>query len=308
MPDLWLLTFSFGGAMLCAVVVCAAVLPRNSVAPLESSSIPSLQRRVLLGLIIGIPVGLVMQGLVPAWPPVSALDRWLLIGLPLLIVTELACSTQLLYAWGGWLRLAASVMLVPVVLFGSVHLQVQSEGVLFGLTANGLVAVIKAMIVTAALNAFSQRVSNGESWNHGRGILIACTSLLTLQITANVVMLGGWVGGGASVLPLTGVLTGMLLVAVMWRNSSAIQSTIRWANWALAVTLLLGYYFGRLTAPQSVLLMGAVLVPGLLVSGSKNGGSRRRCGLALFACILLLAVVLIPSVLEFQKRMSILLS
>lgn len=72
--------------------------------------------------LVGAVVGVWLAGAAPRLPPTAALDRLLVVGLPLAVIVELAAATGRLGRLGPVLRAVGAVLLVPVLLHGSVHL------------------------------------------------------------------------------------------------------------------------------------------------------------------------------------------
>jgi hypothetical protein len=145
---------------------------------------------------------------------------------------------------------------------------------------------------------------SADKWN----LFDAALVILTLQVAAATVMPGGWIRGGAAALPFAGSGPGVLLVLTGLRKSPAAVLVSRWEVWSLCGVVLLGHFFGRLSVLQSLLLLAApVSASGLLLPKRQVAVRFRAMSRCLFTG-LLLALVLIPAIVEFLQRMRPLLS
>ncbi len=306
MPDVWLLTTSFVTAMLSAGVFCLLAYRRGT-AP-DGSGTAAVQLRPLFSLSCGVMAGMAVQGILPAFPLVSALDRWLAIGLPMLMLADVAGCFLHQQLAVRWIKVVAAVAVAPVILYGSVHLQVmpdasaQSGSSSFGLlplaAAGGVLLLLTLLADSSAAKPDLQRTAAG---------IYSGLILLTVQVTAVVVMLGGWIGCGAAALPVTGAGTGLLLAGLLLRQHAAVTVVIRWASRSLGGIIVLGHYFGRLTVAQAALILAAAVIP-LLVLRSGRGLQSRGLWVSAVLTLLFLSLVLLPAILEFQRRMAVLLS
>lgn len=301
MPDLWLLTYSFIAAAVCAAVGCIATCLRGHSPNRVRAS--GLHLQVLCGFVVGIVAGLAVQGVVPAVPPVTGLDRWLLIGFPLLLSADAFGARWLSIPSSRLLRLSAAAMAAPIILYGSIHFEaVPAVPLLPGLTAGGLFTVIAAGCLLVTMTALNDHSATEPP------LLAAAFVVLTLQVAAATVMLGGWIRGGAAALPLAGSCTGILLASPGLRNRLAAVLVIRWGVWSLCGVVLLGHFFGRLSVLQSLLLLAAAVTGPLLTLPTRRIAVRFRATIRCILTLLLLALVLIPAILQFLARMKPLLS
>lgn len=302
MPDLWLLTASFVASVVCAAGACFVVLwPGTRSRGLEKVS-ESL--RGVCGFTAGVLAGLAVQGICPAFPPTTALDRWLLIALPMLLLADVvAAQAPLVRGHGLLLRVLAAVAAVPGILFGSVHLQAAPEwSLLPGLTLGGLLITVFACALVAVVATLAE-TSSGISV-----VSRAALCVLTLQVAGLTVMLGGWIRGGALALPFAGSCGGMLLTGAVLSRATAVAVTIRWACLSLCGVVLLGHFFGRLTLFQGLLLLLAAVIPPQLPSLQCLRSGRRHSIAVCLLTLLILAAVLVPALAAFAERMRPLLS
>lgn len=299
MPDLWLLTASFVASAVCAAGACLVMLCTGS----RSSGLVKGSESLWAGcgFALGVLAGLAVQGIRPAFPPTTALDRWLLIALPVLLLSDVVASNAPPIRRSGLLlRVLAVVVAVPIILFGSVHLQAAPEwSLLPGLTLGGLLITVCACALTAFVATLAE-ISSGISV-----VPRATLCVLTLQVAGLTVMLGGWVRGGAMALPCAGSCAGLLLTGVALSRETPVAVTIRWACLSLCGVVLLGYFFGRLTLLQAVLLLLAAVIPPPM-PGLRS--ARRRSVCRCLLTLLILAAVLVPALVAFAERMRPLMS
>ena len=298
MPDLWLLTASFVASAVCAAGACFVMLCSGS--RLSGPAKVSESSRAVCGFASGVLAGLAVQGIRPAFPPTTALDRWLLIALPVLLLADIVASNGPPNRRSGLIvRGLAAAVAVPIILFGSVHLQAAPAWLLLpGLTAGGLLITVCACALTvlvATLASISSEIS---------AVPRATLCLLTLQVAGFTVMLGGWVRGGAMALPFAGSCAGMLLTGFALSQVTVVAVMIRWTCLSLSGVVLLGHFFGRLTWLQAVLLLFAAVIPPLPGLCS----ARRRGTFCYLLTLLILAAVLIPALAAFAERMRPLMS
>lgn len=205
-------------------------------------------------------VGLVAVGgafgnpwlLLPRVPPRSGMDRFLL------IVWPVACLVEVLLAGLGlrWSRrasvgVASAVRLVTagclgwVLLWGSVHLRGQPDGLLLALWTAGAAAVW-------------QSVPRQKS-QHFVGAAI-CVALIA---TGVLIVWGGWLKGGLTAVPLA-VATGL----TAWRiRDEHLRGVVLGCGTAAVVGLVaLGHFFGRVSAPQAVVIAACLVGVAFIVS------------------------------------------
>jgi len=244
-----------------------------------------------------------VQGIVPAVPPVSGLDRWLLLALPLLLAAEFAGSRCRSASFRRLLRLAAVAVAVQVILYGSIHFRAApAVQLLPGLTLGGLVTVMAAGGVMAAVTELCDGSAGAAT--SVQAILV----ILTLQAGAATVMLGGWISGGAAALPLAGSCLGMVIASLGLRSPLAVGLVIRWGVRSLCGVVLLGHFFGRLTFLQSLMLLSAAVTTLCLPLPKRRVSARLHVRVRCVLGVLLLALVLIPAIAQFIERMRPLLS
>ena len=277
------------------------------------------QARISLVWLIGIGLGLALGWwrlrLLPAWPPVNGLGRLLLIVLPAAFVMELVAGTPRAPAWLGWLlRVGLCAATGRILLHDSVHLQESHlPGVEWPIVAVLAVAALLLAGVWILLARLSKRIA-GESVVVTLGIASLCAGLL--------IMLAGYVSGGAAALPLAGALCGTAAGACFRSrlrgeaDRAAATSGIGAVSIAavsigvvgLFGLLFVGRFFGGISNWQALTVFLAPLLgwitelPGLRWLGPWRTGALR---VALVAIPLL--ILLAEAKREFDREMAPLL-
>lgn len=300
MPDLLLLTWSFVAAAGCSggcflAVWLLSLISRSRLAiPRWCSAETTTSAAITLGLCVGFAV----QGYFPSLPPVSALDRCVVLLLPLFLGLE-----GFLGWFRDWRRLAFSLRtllaaFVPVVLlFQSVYFDVSGGRSLLQppMEGIGLLAVTCAIAVLAM--ALLQR--SGSQPPLIRAIVCAGT----LHVAGVLIMLGGWIRGGAAVLPMTGACCGAMAADIFWGKPRVSDAAARWAGWSLLNIVFCGHFFGRLTAVQgAALLLTAIGLP-LLVQCLPNIHGNRRTAVLLASTATILGLLLWFAWSSFSEKM-----
>ncbi|MGA0039076.1 MAG: hypothetical protein ACO3NZ_04450 [Pirellulales bacterium] len=194
--------------------------------------------------------------LLPKLPPSSGMDRFLLLVWPVACLVEVgfagarrrwpsakASSVRVL------LRIAAAWLLGGGLLWGSVHLRGQVDWVLLGLWCMGAASVWEVLP------------------RHDAQRSVATSLAIALVATGTLMVVGGWLKGGLTSLPLA------LSVGLLgWRLPDAWQrGVVVGCGAAAAVGLLsLGHFFGRVSVLQgAVVALSLVTVTLLLASRSR---------------------------------------
>ena len=178
-----------------------------------------------------------------AWPPASALDRWIVVLLPAVLIVEFfVCAPRVPQLTGMILRLLLAASIGRVLLHGSVYMQ-----------GNDVWKTDVSLVLCAVLT--------GATWLllvklHERSPGISLSLLLSLALAIQCagvsIMLAGYLKGGAAAIIATAALFGVTLA--LFRTTS--PSLIGVGVTSLASILTIGVYFGRVP-PLSALALTA---------------------------------------------------
>ena len=265
----------------------------------------------------GAVAGLAVVPALPRWPPTAAIDRLLLVALPLVAAVELVAAlagprrpaTRWLRT--GWLVTAArglaALALAPVLLRGSVYVGPGVSRGLWEAIGGAVLLACAGAIVTAG----RRRAGGGDAPpEHGRtsdadGVEIV--ALVMAVTSAGVAIpMAGYVKGGVVALVLAAALAG------------SVAGGARKGLGGLGLAILygivgLGRLFGGLSAPAALLLclapLGAIAARGAAerVGASPGGRVLRSAGYRLVMAALPLGVVLLHGWREFERSFKPLL-
>ncbi|MES1213135.1 MAG: hypothetical protein ABUL64_00975 [Singulisphaera sp.] len=214
----------------------------------ESDLVPLRSQGLGIGVVlVGGLAGHAALGLWPRWPPAGALDRFLILGLAAAVCLELAV-TRLKNRPG--LRIALEVvgalLLCEWLLHRSVYLQnsLSEQAILLGTSAVVLVLVHETSIRLAA------RAEPGS---------LPLAIAATLAASGALIMMAGYLKGGAAALPWAAAIVGTVLGVSVTRSRIDLQGVAGLGIFILFSLLFIGLYFGRLTMVLTLVLMFAPL-------------------------------------------------
>ena len=223
------------------------------------ATIPSLARFVfMVGLVLGLLTGYRILGFELRWPPVNALDRFLMIVLPAAMIVEFIGTVRVpddqhnfLFRFSSFcaatVRFAFIVSVGRVLWHDSVYLSsVESNTndwppfIAFGVLLSGA-ALLYVALRSSMILAF-------------RGVSASLTAglVMSLLATGMVTMLAGYIKGGAAAMSLAGGICGAALALWMAGKrtgpaTSHGQFLIGISVTALFSLLWIGRFFGQLT-------------------------------------------------------------
>ena len=167
-----------------------------------------------------------------ALPPASALDRWIVVLLPAVLIVEFfACAPRVPQLTGMILRLLLAASIGRVLLHGSVYMQ-----------GNDVWKTDVSLVLCAVLT--------GATWLllvklHERSPGISLSLLLSLALAIQCagvsIMLAGYLKGGAAAIIATAALFGVTIAQFRTTSPSLIGVGVA----TLASMLTIGVYFGR---------------------------------------------------------------
>ncbi len=299
MPDLGIVV----RAVLGAFAVAAAL---GAVGAGISRREPALAAvAVIVAFVWGVVAGLCLLRALPALPPTTGLDRFLVILLPVALAIEAEAAAH--WLGGFWLtaeRGCVALLAVPVLLHGSVWLE------------DGAPAVV---IAAAALFFWaSWEGITGEVRASGDRVAAIVTGLALIVAGLSIAM-AGWLKGGLVALPLAGALAGALVAE--WRGSrgggghasSGLAGLTAAGIVALFGLVVVGRCFGRLGSPAALLVLLTPLlavIPAAIGRGLPGSQAGRLMGSAPYRILLALvplAIVLWGAKADFDTRMGRLL-
>lgn len=205
----------------------------------------------LLAVATGFVAGCYAFPIEAKWPPFSGLDRFLLVLLPATFVIELAASFPRVPAWCAWIfRITLATVGGAVLLYNSVYLTKNSPWQPWE------VATLLALcpLVLAAqwwlLLKLDERTPNvATNWN--MAIAIASAGMM--------VMLGGYIKGGAVALPLAAAIVGSSL-GPMRESPWNFQSALGFTLMGLFGILFVGQFFGKISLVGGIVVLLAPLL------------------------------------------------
>ena len=263
-----------------------------------SLSSPRLSGASLLSLAGGLLAGYGALRLIPRWPPVNGLDRFLAIGLPVALLIEWLASRSGVPRWRAWILTGGlAVGSGPVLLWGSVYLGDSPAAWNPVLAASILGASAGALIVARRLT--------GKLLDRSPGVAVPLLAAVCIQSAGVAVMLAGYLKGGAAAFPIAASLAAVVLA---WRRrgpefAASIRAALAVAVVGLYGIVLIGRFFGGLSTWSAVVLLMAPAAP-WLVEALPRRSSRPRLavGLQVLSTVLALALVLVPAVIDFVQR------
>jgi geranylgeranyl transferase type-2 subunit beta len=270
-----------------AVGVLALGLPR----PPASGS--RINRASAVGILAGLVAGYAVLQFEPAWPPASAVDRFLTIVLPATICVELAATLPHLPHWpAALLRIGLALATSRILLHGSVYL----KGALWQFVVTLTLAGALLAAVWGLLLWFNRRAA---------GVSIPLALSESLLCGGLAVMLNGYIAGGEAALPPAAALAGtaLFLAAIGQRESAT--ATIGLGVVTLFALLFIGRFFGALPTWQAL----SVFLAPLLCWTTELGMLKLRrpwqaVGLRLGLVAVPLVVVLVFAKRDFDRKMT----
>lgn len=241
----------------------------------------------VVGFASGVAAGCGWLRLPGSWPPVSALDRFLVLLLPAVIAVEWGGAILRLSAgwlWGARWLLAATAP--RVLLHGSVYLDAWTAWQSVSVYAGFAVLLIGLWLLLARL---AERTP---------GAAVPLALALTIQGAGAAIMLAGYLRGGGAALAVGAALLGASAACAFVAKGEAQQALVGLGVVSLCSLLVIGVQFGRLPSASGWLLLAAPL----LGWGAEIGGKRRRSQGTVIALRLALTGVVVALVLLLAQR------
>ncbi len=285
-PVLYLQAVSTAAAVSMLLIVTLAWVRRRGFRYLSQ---PMAEVLALLG---GMLAGSLILRLPFVWPPTTALQRLMMLVVPLATALELAAAWPKVPRRLVWtLRCLLSIAVVRCELHGSVYLGGSSAAWSWWLAAVVLSGCSLVGIAVWLSLVWLTRRSPGVSLP---------LSVAQAQLCAGLtIMLTGYLRGGEAALPLFASLAGVAVAGVFLTPGSNGEAVIGIGVVNLGALLLIGHFFGGLSAAQSVVIFCAPLLCG--VSEFAWAKRRPRWIVEVVRTLLVAAPLLMLLVLEKQR-------
>ena len=210
----------------------------------------------VLATAAGFLLGCCVQGKFPRWPPAEDQDRLLFLVFPAAMVVELLAASRL-SRWVVWpLRIALAAAVAPVLLHGSTYLTGEpgpgsdawtsaQACLIFG----GVAAFL--IVVWALLESLSARAP---------GVSTAVCLAIASTGAGLSIMISGYMSGGQNGLALSAAIAGAILATLALRWSSRGTRPLGVAIVLFYSLIVIGRFFGELSATHAILLFGSPLL------------------------------------------------
>jgi len=234
------------------------------------ATIPSLARFVfMVGLVLGLLTGYQCLGFEYRWPPVNALDRFLTIVLPALVIIELAPAAsssgdqhEVRFRGVCLLRSAARFVLIVsagrILWHDSVYLRFVDGDALSTRQHSEAYGVLLA----SAVILYSARTSLVRLSYAGQSSSVLFSLVISILAAGLSIILVGYIKGGVAALPLAGAIAGAafavsLAARKVESTTSASQLLIGIGVTSLFSLLWIGRFFGQLTTFDGLIVFSS---------------------------------------------------
>jgi hypothetical protein len=236
MPDPLLYLQSASAAAICSVILVLTIRraqPKTEPAYLRIAGVA--------GFGLGAVAGYGVLGLPVPWPPDSALDRLLTIVLPAALIIEAAACAPWMPAW---LVLLLRCTLIAsggrILLHGSVYLS-GADGA-WTPWQSALVLAASAVLLAVVWILISRLFERCPDVSIPLAIVMATASAGAL------IMLAGYLAGGAAAIPLAATLLGTTAASHRANRGGDLRGALALGIVGLFGLLFIGRFFGRLSA------------------------------------------------------------
>lgn len=309
MPDAWPVVRAALGALAVAGALAA-------VGGRVSRREPALAAvAAIVAFVWGVVAGLALLRALPALPPTSGLDRFLVILLPVAVAIEAEAAVG--WLGGFWLtveRGCVALLSVAVLLHGSVWMETG------GAPAAAILAA--SLFLWASWEGLSGEVRLTGDW------VVAVVLVLAIVVAGLAIAMAGWLKGGMVAVPLSAALAGSL-VATLVRGAAAVREgpggrpaqaardglagLTAAGIVALFGIVVVGRCFGRLGSAAALLILLAPLLAALpagicrLLPASGVERLLRSARYRVLLGIVPLVIVVLAAKADFDARMGRLL-
>ncbi|GAA5508693.1 hypothetical protein [Novipirellula caenicola] len=256
----------------------------------------------IIAIAIGVGIGFIAMRLQWQWPAASALDRFLTLVLPAVLVIESITNHQRVpdrIKWG--VRFCFALAAARILIHQSVYLTDPDDGKRWQFDCILLLCAGMVTAVWWSLGRLSRRSQDTVS--------ISLALCMSIQSAGVSVMLAGYIKGGAVAIPLTAAILGTALTAgyAIRRSQDKLplypDATIGISVVSLFSVLFIGHFFGRLSAADAMTLMIAPTLCWISEVPVFRNGS--KWGVVIVRLVFVatpLMVVLLASKREFDRN------
>jgi hypothetical protein len=250
------------------------------------------------GVVIGVVAGCFWLRLPINWPPASALDRFFLLVLPAALVVELVSALPKVPAWVAWtLRLLLAAILARVLLHRSVYLDEWTAWQWF-------IALAVCAALPIAVWLLLARLAERSA-----GISLPLALALTIQGAGVVIMLGGYIRGGAAAMVAAAALLGTSVACARIAKQVPPHALVGFGVVSLGSLTFIGVFFGRLAIASAVVLLAAPVLCWLTELGWCRERSALTKGVIRVAIVAaVMAIVVLIAQRKFEREFRPLLS
>lgn len=245
--------------------------------------------------------GLAVGAVVPRWLPVNGLDRLLCLVLPgglaveALLFQILRGSSRTVRSRQFVIRFVAALAGVFTLLYGSVHLQTP-------LTSWDGAVVRVTLLGWSFWLALAWQAVSDVSQREPR-LVVPWTVAITIQVAGVLIMMAGYLKGGAAAAPLAAAIAGAGWWGTRARGPESLAAVAGLGVMMLFGLVLIGRYFGGLTTGVALTLCSVPLItwthpaaPSLL--GRPKLDHYVRC----FVIAIVLAILLAQGKAAFDRK------
>ncbi len=298
MPDvlLFLKAFLSSASASTIFVLAFAVCRRGKVGSVPESRLSAAV--ILLSAAIGMFVGCWVLQVPWKWPLVNALDRFRELILPVTVTVELLACWKLIPRPIVWtLRGCVALAIGGVLFYGSAYVTRGAEILIPWQTWLILVITLLSLIgVWLLLYRLAARPAAASI-----GIALG----MSLNTAGLVIMLAGYINGGAAAIPLGGAILATFVVTWIVAGTADMRGLISVAVVALFSLLLIGRFFGNISTTQALVIFLAPLLCYVTVLPAMRCLSPLRIGMIRIVLVSIpLVIVLMLSKLEFDQKMA----
>lgn len=237
----------------------------------------------MIAWFIGATLGYGIMQAMPRIPPFSALDRWLVLGAPLvMIVAIVAHSREKATWWRRLLPMGCSVLLPFILLHRSIYVHSGFGALETWLWLGGSAAVFAMLDLSNEM-----LLRRTDSWS------IALSLASALLATGTMVLFGGYIRGGIATLPWCGGLCGLTAALLLGTSKCDVagigRAVSRVAIMSLVAWVGIGYCFGELSWFRAIAVLAVPVlhwVPELWGLGKLSPWHRRWLRVSLVGVVL----------------------